>query len=451
MNRTTTTLWAVLAVAAGAAPALAGPPTIPDTPAGRHAAAFIAAFNTGDEADLRKFEAEHRADSASRRRSLEDRVTRLRSLQADWGRLDIRRVLSSGEHDILIVVEPERVDGWIHLAFEFEDESPCGLLGIAIEGPVDPESSATSNKSLDHELRQRVVNRIADELVRSYAFEDVGQRMAEGIRKRLADGGYDGIEYAYPFAQRLTHDLRAICHDKHLRVSPRVPRTRRGQRDSRPESRRQDPDANYGFVRVEVLPGNVGYIKLNGFSGTPDAKPTAAAAMAFVANTDALIFDVRENGGGSPMMINFLCGYLFDKPVHLNSFDNRAAGTFTHTYSDETVPGKLYGQQKPVYVLTSGYTFSGAEEFTYDLKHLKRATVVGETTGGGAHPVRDFTVNKYFTLRVPFARAVNPITGTNWEGVGVIPHVDVSADQAKQKACELALQVLKSGERVASD
>ena len=165
--------------------------------------------------------------------------------------------------------------------------------------------------------------------------------------------------------------------------------------------------------------------------------------MAFVANTDALIFDVTENGGGSPNMINFLCGYLFDERVHLNTFHNRAQGTVSHTYSEENVPGKHYGQDKPVYVLTSGYTFSGAEEFTYDLKHLERATVVGETTGGGAHPVTFLTLNKYFILKIPHGRAVNPITKANWEGVGVIPHVEVPADQARETAYRLAVQAIK--------
>ncbi|MHC4094309.1 MAG: S41 family peptidase [Planctomycetota bacterium] len=353
----------------------------------------------------------------------------------------MRNVLSSGEHDILIVVEPERAEGWVHLAFELEEESPHGLSGIRVNGPVDPESSAASNKRLDDDRRERLVNRIADELARGYIFEDVGQAMAEDIRNRLANGEYDAIEYSYPFAQRLTDDLRAICHDKHLRVIPRIPMTRRGERGSRASDLAPRPEENYGFSKVEVLPDNVGYIKLHSFEGSRDARPTAAAAMAFVANTDALIFDVTENGGGSPNMINFLCGYLFDKRVHLNTFHNRAQGAVSHTYSEENVPGKHYGQDKPVYVLTSGYTFSGAEEFTYDLKHLERATVVGETTGGGAHPVTFLTLNKYFILKIPHGRAVNPVTKTNWEGAGVTPHVEVPADKAKENAYRLALDI----------
>ncbi len=138
-------------------------------------------------------------------------------------------------------------------------------------------------------------------------------------------------------------------------------------------------------------------------------------------------------------MICFISGYLFDKPVHLNTFDDRLQG-ISHTYSNKEVPGQRYGQDKPVYVLTSSRTFSAAEEFTYNLKHLKRATIVGEASGGGAHPVTGYTINKYFEMTVPYARAVHPLTKTNWEGVGVLPHVKVPADQALDKAHQLALE-----------
>ncbi len=443
MTRLTTMCLAAMLVAVAALTVAAAENTIPDTPAGRCASALMKAFNAGNDTAIRQFEIEHRAKAIARRRSLDDRVAGWRNRFADWGKLEVRNVLSGGAHDILVVVEPEKGEGWVHLSLEVEAESPNSLVGVRIDGPIDPAASAASNKRLDNDRRKRTVNRIADQLTRAYIFEDVAQAMADDIRRRLAAGEYDGIDYSYPFAQRLTDDLRAICHDKHLRVDPRSPMTKRGGA-SRAQRRGPSPDGNYGFTKVEVFPGNVGYIKFKGFASTPAARPTAAAAMAFVANTDALIFDVTENGGGSPNMINFLSGYLFDEPVHLNTFHYRAAGSVSNTYSEEDVPGKHYGQDKPVYVLTSGYTFSAAEEFTYNLKHLKRATIVGETTGGGAHPVEFMTLNKYFALKVPTGRAVNPITKTNWEGVGVIPHVDVPADKAKEKAYELALQAVKS-------
>ena len=154
MSRPISTVCAVLAFAIGPAGTFAGEPMIPDTLAGKHASALIAAFNTGDEATMSRFEIEHRAKSAARRRPLEERVARWSNLYADWGKLEVRNVLSSGEHDILVVVDPERAEGWVHLALELEEESPHGLDGIRIEGPVDSESSIASNKRLDDDRRK---------------------------------------------------------------------------------------------------------------------------------------------------------------------------------------------------------------------------------------------------------------------------------------------------------
>ena len=269
MNRAAIKSWAIVAFIISAGSVLADEAVIPETPAGKRAAAFIAALNNGDKQALREFEMKHRAKSAARRRPLEERVAHLEHLRADWGQLKVRNVLSSGEHDILVVVEPERGDGWVHLAFELEAEPPHGLVGIRVEGPIDPKSSEASNKRLDADGRRRVVERIADELVRGYVFEDVGQAMAADIRSRLAQGEYDGIEYSYPFAQRLTEDLRGICHDKHLRVMPRVPMTQRGERVAQPGDLAPRPEMNYGFAKIEVLPGNVGLHQAEHVRGQP--------------------------------------------------------------------------------------------------------------------------------------------------------------------------------------
>jgi hypothetical protein len=172
------------------------------------------------------------------------------------------------------------------------------------------------------------------------------------------------------------------------------------------------------------------------------ANETTAAAMNFLANTDALIIDLRRNGGGQPEMVALLSSYLFDQRAHLNDiysrFDNRTQEYWTR----DTVAGKRYGESKPVYVLTSKRTFSGAEEFAYNLKNLKRATVIGEVTGGGAHPVRPHRLTDHFMIGVPFARAINPITQTNWEGVGVTPDIDTTAEQALKVAHLAALKNL---------
>jgi C-terminal processing protease CtpA/Prc len=200
---------------------------------------------------------------------------------------------------------------------------------------------------------------------------------------------------------------------------------------------------NCGFDKVEILSGNLGYVKFNMFGDPEICGPTATAAMNFLANTDAVIFDLRENGGGDPKMVAFVCSYLFAKRTHLNDLWTRKTNHTEEFWTSPDVPGKKL-DGKPAFVLTSGRTFSGAEEFTYNLKNLKRATIIGETTGGGAHPVSGHRIDDHFMIGVPFARAINPITKTNWEGTGVEPDVKVPAPDALSTAQKLALEKAES-------
>jgi C-terminal processing protease CtpA/Prc len=208
-------------------------------------------------------------------------------------------------------------------------------------------------------------------------------------------------------------------------------------------NQRMTQRSNCAFDKVEVLPNNIGYVKFNAFISPADCSQTAIAAMGFIANTDALIFDLRENGGGDPAMIALICSYLFDRPTHLNDLWNRKENFATQWWTLPYVPGKRL-PNIPVYVLTSSRTFSGAEEFSYDLQSLKRATIVGEVTGGGAHPVRGQRIDDRFIIGVPFAKAINPVTKTNWEGTGVKPDVAVAASDALTTAQKLASEKLSS-------
>jgi C-terminal processing protease CtpA/Prc len=155
-----------------------------------------------------------------------------------------------------------------------------------------------------------------------------------------------------------------------------------------------------------------------------------------------LIIDLRDNGGGRPDMVAYLSSYLFDSRTHLNDLWTRRTDKTEEFWTRDTIPGRRFGGVKPVYVLTSAQTFSGGEEFTYNLKNLKRATIVGETTGGGAHPVSGHRIDEHFRIDVPFARAINPITHTNWEGVGVTPDVVVPAKDALDTAQRLLREKL---------
>ena len=166
--------------------------------------------------------------------------------------------------------------------------------------------------------------------------------------------------------------------------------------------------------------------------------------MNLLANTDALIFELRRNGGGSPVTIGFISSYLFNSRVHLNDFYVRETRRRQSFHTSETVDGQRFGERKPVYILTSHRTFSAAEEFTYNLKHLKRAVIVGETTGGGAHPGGVRRISDYFGIWLPTGRAINPITGTNWEGVGVTPDIAVDPADALRAAHLEALTKLRA-------
>ncbi|MBP6820436.1 MAG: serine hydrolase [Acidobacteria bacterium] len=301
------------------------------------------------------------------------------------------------------------------------------------------QASATTAKSIDAATRTEVIEGAIKALNDTYVFPEVAAKMEQSIRERVARKEYDSVNDAGTFARLLTTQLQEISHDKHLRIM-----LSEGSRFSGPPQQQRDMAAkrNYGFEKAERISGNIGYIDLRGFEQAGLASDTATAAMNFLANTDALIFDLRQNGGGDPAMVAFLTSYLFDKRTHLNSIYSRPANSTQEFWTREDVPGKKYGN-KPVYVLTSNYTFSAGEEFTYNLQSLKRATIIGETTGGGAHPVQPRQLGKLFTITVPFARSINPITKTNWEGVGVKPDVAVSADKALKTAHLVALKQIQ--------
>jgi C-terminal processing protease CtpA/Prc len=197
--------------------------------------------------------------------------------------------------------------------------------------------------------------------------------------------------------------------------------------------------SNAGFAKVERLDGNIGYISFRNFMDVDAAKRPVKAAMEFLQDTDALIIDIRENGGGSPETVRLICSYLFDsKPVHLNDLVSRD-GKREEFWTLENVDGPRY-LNKDVYVLTSKRTGSAAEEFSYNLKNLKRALIVGEPTWGGANPGGVYRLNDHFGVFVPHMHAENPITRTNWEGTGVLPDVAVEPTEGLTLAYGMALK-----------
>jgi hypothetical protein len=326
----------------------------------------------------------------------------------------------------------------------------CIATLILLQSPAGFAQTAPSPApAMDAALRAQVIDSLARELNAYYVFPDVARKIEAAVREKQKRGGYDGAVSAQDFATMLTTDLHEVGQDLHLRVrasdAPLPPVPDAGRTPSADDEARilaRVKELKYGIGAVEKLPGNIGYLELRGFAPVRYVDKAISAAMTELADSDALIIDLRRNGGGDPAAVAFLTSYLFDKRTHLNDLYFREGDRTQEFWTTEDVPGKRYGQQRAVYVLTSARTFSGAEEFSYNLQQLKRATLVGETTGGGANPGGTRQLSPYFTVFVPNGRAINPISKTNWEHTGVVPEVKVPASDALAAAQKMALEKL---------
>jgi hypothetical protein len=306
-----------------------------------------------------------------------------------------------------------------------------------------PDDPALTNERLSP--RETVQTALAF-LRRSYVFPERAERATAAIEARLAAGEYDGLDDD-ALAERLTAQLQEICDDKHLRVRTMPPRPARAEpgRPGRPPpghgpGRGDRRPLNYGIFRAQRLDGNVGYLDVRGVPGPEEAGRVIAAAMELISGTYALIIDLRRNHGGSPNAVVLWCSYFFpDGSTHLNDIFDADTGETRQFWSLAYLPGSRY-LDRPVYVLTSSETFSGGEDFAYTLQAQGRAEVIGEATGGGAHPTRMFPISATMAIGVPHARSVNPVTGTNWQGTGVLPDTATPAGEAYDAAYRKALQ-----------
>jgi hypothetical protein len=295
------------------------------------------------------------------------------------------------------------------------------------------------------------VQQTGDAMVANYVFPETAKQARDFLLEQREQGAYKNIRSGEDLALLLTRDLRSVTKDLHVGVSwsaDLLPVETPGGEPAAEEMewlRRMHAENKQGIGSKKILEGNIGYIDITMFGLLRFTADSLIAAMHYVAETDALIIDLRNcRGSMDPAAIPFLSGYFFERPVHLNDFYNRAGNDTSQSWSYGWVPGKTY-YGKPVYILTSGRTFSGGEEFAYDYQNLKRAVIVGETTGGGANPGMSRRINDHLEAFIPYGRAINPVTKTNWEGVGVKPDTMVKANRALQKAHELALQRLIAG------
>jgi len=291
-------------------------------------------------------------------------------------------------------------------------------------------------------VREAEIDLLCSQLASYYVFPDVAEDIAKALRARLTEGAYSDVDDE-AFAALVTADLQSVNGDKHLRLLHSVDEIPETEQESAwdPAAYRVEAELDaFGITKVERLKGNVGLLNLRLLHDADVATPAVIAAMNLIAHTDALIIDLRTNGGGDPNTVALICSYLFDERVHLNDIYNRPDDTTEQYWTLPHVPGPRFGGTKPIYVLTSARTFSGAEELSYNLQQNKRATLIGETTRGGAHPGDRYRVGPHLKSSIPNGRAINPISGTNWEGVGVVPHIEAPADEAFDLAYRLALE-----------
>jgi hypothetical protein len=413
-------------------------PAIPDTPAGHTLQAWIDAFNSGDRARIQAYAAKYEPTKSA------DEIVAWRD--------------RTGGYDLLGVDKSDR----LHVEFRVKERGgpteAVGKLEVRAGNPATVVSfnmreippgmtAADMSMKIDPATRRRVIDGAVASLNEFYVFPEVAKKMEQALRARQKKGEYDAVEDAEAFAELLTDHFQQVSHDKHLRVdfSPAVLPKDEAPRDPNVDAqmRTQMERDNCLFQKAERLSLNIGYLKFNAFLPPDICGPTAIAAMNFLGNVDAIIFDLRDNGGGDPRMVALISTYLFDQPTHLNDIYNRKEDATTQFWTLPYVPGKRLAG-KPVFVLTSKYTFSAAEDFAYNIKNLKRGTIIGETTGGGAHPVSGHRLEDHFMIGVPSARSVSPISKTDWEGTGVEPDIKVPADQALDVAKEKAAEQIRN-------
>jgi len=322
------------------------------------------------------------------------------------------------------------------------------VLLCAADAGAQPREPPQPDLVIDAAMRTQVIDRALAALTRSYVYPELAAKLATAIRDHAKARRYDALTSAARFAAMLTADLQAVSHDKHMRVrysAGAVPDEPVGlgppPEAERVRARARAQRTNAAFVKVERLAGNIGYLRLDEFMSPAEAGPAAAAAMSFVADTDALILDLRDNHGGDPRTVAILVSYLYGEgaDIHINDIYWRPDDSTRQFWTQPSLPGRRY-PNKPVYVLTSHATFSGGEECAYDLQALKRATLVGEVTGGGANPGAPVKVADHFTVFVPMGRSVNPVTKTDWERIGVKPDIATPAAKALDTAYLTALR-----------
>jgi hypothetical protein len=425
------TLGVTLIVASATATRLHAQATIPNTPAGRALRAWLDAYNSGDST---------RAATFFRNYAVEDALRGAFAFRRMTGGLDLLSVQLSEPRHIEFMTRFRAGPMVGYGAVEVSPDDTSRLSGYLF--PLGMNVSVDDIR-IDAPIRARVVNRLAALLDSFYVSPEVGKRMSDSLQARLERRVYDRYTNGASLAIHLRADLDEIAHDKHLQIlytllvrGPEPP-------PAKAAPQRRESEANCPVWTTGRLEGNVGYLRFDGFVDPAECGSTIVTAMTALAGTRALIIDLRENaGGGVAGSTPLLESYLFDRPTHLSDVWFRYTGEIRKRWTLDSVAGARFGGEKPVYVLTSTHTLSAAEELAYDLQALKRATIVGERTSGQAHATFEARIDDHFEMLLPTGKTLNPLTGADWEGLGVVPDVKVPATEALATAQRLLREKL---------
>jgi hypothetical protein len=332
--------------------------------------------------------------------------------------------------------------------------SLISIHGLLAVGDFDKNLEKNCAATIDSKTKAVVINSINRLLIEQYVFPDVAEQMKAHLNTKLKNGDYDKINNPVRFAKTLEEDLHKISKDNHffMEFNPeRAELLKAKESQSKEEVEKANKklfeDArwnNFGLKKLEILRGNIGYLHISFFANPEYGGATAVASMNFLANSDAVIIDLRNTPGGWPTMVQLICSYFIkgtdtEGRTYLNSFERRFNNSLEQFWTISYVPGKrMYDTD--LYILTNRYTSSGAEEFTYNMKNLKRATIIGETTSGSAHNVEYKVIQDCFVMHLPTGKPINPISGTNWERTGIEPDIKVKAENALEKTYLLTLE-----------
>jgi retinol-binding protein 3 len=314
----------------------------------------------------------------------------------------------------------------------------CVTFSQTIDEKTTPQEKIHAIQAIQKLIRERYID------------EAVALKTVKYLQDNLQNGSYDTLTNANEFAQKLSEDLVFISKDKHFRflfdpawvADSKKAKTKSEQDELLNRDLGKWRKDNFGFKEIKILDGNIGYLNLTGFKNPKYAGITAEGAIAFLRNADALIIDLRENGGGFSTMVQLLASYFFDgEPIQMGDSYSRETGKHTQ---DWTLPhtGGVRLPDLPLYILTSKESYSAAEGFAYFLKNRKRAILIGETTGGAAQPIERVAVSDKFYIWLPTQKPVDPTTNTNWEGIGVSPDIPCQSKLALYTAQQEALKML---------